>query len=46
MIFEKIVKNLSLQKFQLFECFQYGTPCCSNAHNELVENLVKEDFFL
>ena len=47
--FEKFVKILSLQKLQLYECvffFQSGASRCSHAHNELVEKVVKEDFFL
>ena len=51
-IFEKFVKDLSLHKFHFFfffffflSVFQSGAPRCSPVYNELVKNLVKEDFF-
>ena len=44
-IFEKFVKFLSPQKFQLFSVFQSGAPRCSHARSELIEILVKEGFF-
>ena len=42
--FQKFVKNLNPQKFQLVECFQSDAPCCSHTCKELVENLLKKDF--
>ena len=41
--FEKFKKKSCLvRNFNFFSVFLSGIPCCSPAHNELVENLVKE----
>ena len=45
-IIEKFVKILALKKYNFLSVFQSGAPRCSNAHSEVVEKLIKEDFDL